>query len=74
MAIASIFEAIQDTSFFTALRELAWVYPIILSTHLSSIAVFGGLILLTDLRVLGVTLRYASVSDVVGQHGEHRFH
>jgi len=67
MPIASIFEAIQDTGFFTALRESAWVYPIILSTHLSSIAVFGGLILLTDLRLLGVTLRGATVSDVVGQ-------
>jgi hypothetical protein len=67
MPIGSIFESLQDTDFLTALRESAWVYPIILSTHLACIAVFGGLIFLTDLRLLGVSLRGASVSEVVGR-------
>src|SRR5277367_4346473 len=66
MSLDSVCQSIQDTSLLTAMRESAWVYPIVLSTHLTCIAVFGGLILLTDLRLLGVTLRGASVSDVVG--------
>jgi hypothetical protein len=61
----SVCQSIQDTGLLTAMRESAWVYPFVLSTHLTCIAVFGGLILLTDLRLLGVALRGASVSDVV---------
>ncbi len=60
-----IAQAVQDTSFFTAVRESALIYPIILSTHLSMIAIFGGLILLTDLRLLGVTLTGVPASDIV---------
>src|SRR4029450_7432932 len=47
---------IQDLSVFTAIRESAYVYPIVLSTHLACIAVFGGLILVTNLRLLGWAL------------------
>ena len=49
-SIGSIAQAIQDTGFFTAIRESGLAYPVIMSTHLSSIAVFGGMILMTDLR------------------------
>jgi hypothetical protein len=67
MSIARIVEAIQDTDFFTALRESALPYPIILSTHLTAIAIFGGLILLTDLRILGLALKSVPISDLVRQ-------
>jgi hypothetical protein len=67
MSVASIAESIQNIGFLTALRESAWVYPIILATHLTSIAVFGGMILMTDLRLLGWAMRSASVSEMVGQ-------
>lgn len=45
----------------------ALVYPVVLATHLACIAVFGGMILLTNLRLLGVTLKSFSISDVVGK-------
>lgn len=67
MSAASISQAIQNTDFFTAMRESALVYPIVMSTHLSSIAVFGGLILMTDLRLLGWAMKSVSISDMVGQ-------
>jgi hypothetical protein len=67
MSAASIANAIQDTSLFTAMRESALVYPIILSTHLTCIAIFGGMILLTDLRLLGAVMTEVSVTDVVFQ-------
>lgn len=51
-----IIEAITATEFATSIRESALTYPILLSTHLTAIGLFGGLILMTDLRLLGVAL------------------
>jgi hypothetical protein len=58
---------IQLTDFFTALRGSAYVYPIVLSLHMVGIALFGGMILMTDLRLLGVTMRKRPIADVVNQ-------
>src|SRR5215472_17294621 len=62
-----ISETIQSVGFLTEIRESALVYPIIMTTHLACIAVFGGIILMTDLRLLGVTMTGRSVTDVVNQ-------
>ena len=56
MTLAAIGRSVQDIGVFTAIRESAYAYPIVLSTHLACIAIFGGLILLTNLRLLGLTL------------------
>ncbi len=45
----------------------ALVYPAVLATHLICIALFGGMILLTNLRLLGWSLKSYSISDVVGR-------
>ena len=50
---------IQSTGWATYLRISGFVYPAILSTHLTGIALFGGAILATDLRLLGVVLQPA---------------
>jgi hypothetical protein len=63
----SIAESIQSIGFLTDFRESALVYPIVMTTHLSCIAVFGGMILMTDLRLLGVAMTDRPVSDVVNQ-------
>ncbi len=60
-------EWLQASEFFTFLRESGYIYPIILTTHVAGIAMFGGMILLVDLRLLGVAMRSWSVSDVVDQ-------
>jgi hypothetical protein len=56
---------IQSTSIATALRMSAYVYPIVLSLHLIGIAFFGGMIFVTNLRLLGVTLRKLPASKVI---------
>ena len=61
----SIAESLQSIGFLTAFRESALMYPIVLSTHLACIGVFGGMILMTDLRLLGVALTGFTVSQVV---------
>ena len=38
-----------------------------MSTHLACIAIFGGMILMTDLRLLGVAMTDRTVTDVVNQ-------
>ena len=60
-----IAHAIQSTDLGTAIRESALVFPVILTTHLACIAVFGGMILVTDLRLLGWALKGRAVADVV---------
>lgn len=49
-----------------AVQQTPWVYPIIMAAHLSCIAVFGGMILITDLRLLGLALRDQTIAEVVG--------
>jgi len=56
---------IQATGFFTALRESWYMYPLILSLHMITIALFGGLIVVTDLRLLGIVLRNRPIAEVV---------
>ena len=67
MTIAQISHQIQSIGFLTYIRESGYTYPMILSTHLATICIFGGLILMTDLRILGLTMREVPVTDVVGQ-------
>src|SRR5579862_3620822 len=62
----TISESIQNIEFLTAIRESALVYPLLLTTHLACIAFFGGMILMTDLRLLGLSLKNLTITEVVG--------
>jgi hypothetical protein len=65
MSLAEIGRAVQDIGLFTAVRESTLAYPILLSTHLACIALFGGLILVTNLRLLGWVLTEIPAEDVI---------
>lgn len=65
--LLSFVQWLQLTTFFTALRGSADVYPIVLSLHMVGIVFFGGMILMTDMRILGWALRKRSISEVVNQ-------
>jgi hypothetical protein len=65
MTAFEIADAIQSLGPMTYIRESGYTYPMIMSAHLACIAVFGGLILMTDLRLLGLALTDVSVTDVV---------
>jgi hypothetical protein len=65
--LLSFAQWIQLTGFFTALRGSAYVYPIIMSLHMVGIAFFGGMVLMTDMRLLGWGMRKRSIADVVDQ-------
>src|SRR4029077_13529967 len=56
---------LQDNTMATAIRESALVFPVILSLHFTGMGLFGGMILMSDLRLLGIALPKHPVSDVV---------
>jgi Family of unknown function (DUF6644) len=55
---------LQDTAFSTGIRESVWTFPIIETVHLMALAFSVGIIVLVDLRLIGVTLRDRPVSEV----------
>jgi hypothetical protein len=58
---------IETTRLSIATREGALYYPIIGAFHLAALAWFGGMVLIGDLRILGVGLQEVSASEVLGQ-------
>jgi hypothetical protein len=58
---------IENTSPFSDLRGSSNVYPIILSLHLVAMALFGAMIVMTDLRLLGWAMTSRPIGDVVNQ-------
>ena len=67
MSALELAQGLQGTGWATYLRMSAYIYPSILASHLTAIALFAGAVLVTDLRLLGVILRNHPVSDVVNQ-------
>ena len=65
MSLQTVMHSIQELGPMIALRESTLMYPVVMSTHLACIAAFGGMILMTDLRLLGVALRDYTVTEVV---------
>ena len=63
--ILELFQWLQSLSFMTFIRESGLEYPIVMSTHLTCIAIFGGLIVITDLRLLGWAFKDKPMADVV---------
>jgi hypothetical protein len=49
-------QGVENLPFFSAIRESHYLYPVLLSTHLATLGLFGGLILVTNLRLLGFAL------------------
>lgn len=56
---------LQNLDLFSWIRGSSDAYLLILSVHLAALALFGGMVLMTDLRLLGVSMRGYSVSEVV---------
>src|SRR5512133_1253706 len=61
----STLEWVESTGLSVAIREGAFAYPIIGGIHLLSIALFGGMVLTTDLRLLGWGMRRHPASAFV---------
>ena len=64
MSFLSFLQWLQATPLSTGIRESTWWYPVIESVHVLSLTLFMGLLLLWDLRLLGVTFRGFAVSRI----------
>jgi hypothetical protein len=62
--LLSFCQWLADTPFSTGIRESTYIYPVVESVHVLSLCIFVGLLLLWDLRLIGVTLRRVAVSEV----------
>lgn len=67
MLIQEIMQSLQDMDLATTIRESSLTYPIILSTHLMGMGLFGGMIAMTDLRILGIAMKDRAMADVHNQ-------
>lgn len=63
--LTGVAHSIQSIGFLSNFSESVLAYPIVLSTHLTCIALFGGMILATNLRLLGLTYKGLTITDVV---------
>lgn len=61
----SIAHSIQSVGFLSDFSESVLAYPIVLSIHLTCIALFGGMILMTNLRLMGLTVKGLTITQVV---------
>ena len=67
MSTLEFFRWLQDTDWATAFRESSLMYPAIMTGHLTGMGLFGGMIAITDMRLLGWAMRDSSITDVVEQ-------
>lgn len=67
MPLLRFCEWLNDTRWSTALRESPWDYYIIGAVHLLGIAWAGGSVVMGNLRLLGIAMRGARVSQVLDQ-------
>ena len=65
MTLLGLCQWLNDTSWSVALRESPWDYYIFGAIHILGIGLFGGLVVLGDLRLLGFAMRREPVSEVL---------
>ena len=64
MSLLSFLEWLASTRWSIALHESLYMYPLVESTHVLALALFVGLAMMLDLRLLGLALRHVPVSEV----------
>jgi hypothetical protein len=67
MSFLGFCQWLSHTSLSISLREAPYDYPVLLIVHVFSIALFGGMVALGNLRVLGMAMRDVPVSQVMSQ-------
>jgi hypothetical protein len=67
MSFFSFCQWLSHTSLSIWLREAPYPFPLLIITHVISIALFGGMVVMGNLRVLGKAMRGVPVTQVIGQ-------
>ncbi|HIF05412.1 MAG TPA: hypothetical protein EYQ64_00215 [Gemmatimonadetes bacterium] len=64
MSLRTLFEWVDAFPSSIAMREHLYAFPALLTLHLISLAMFAGLVVMMDLRLLGVAFRGTPFSEV----------
>ena len=67
MSLRNLFEWVDAFPSSIAMRESLYAFPVLLTIHLISLATFAGLVVMMDLRLLGVAYRGTPFSEVQGR-------
>lgn len=67
MSLLSFCQWLNQTPLSVWLRESPYPFPILIIVHIISIALFGGMVVMGNLRVLGWAMRGVPVSQMIGQ-------
>jgi hypothetical protein len=67
MSLLQIIQRLNDTHWSTALREGDLAFPIIESFHILALGFSVGMIMLVDLRLMGLSFRRIRASDLIQQ-------
>jgi hypothetical protein len=67
MSIVQLSQALYESEIGTGIRESLFLFPAIEGAHLLSLAFSVGLIILTDLRLVGIFLKDVPASDILRQ-------
>jgi hypothetical protein len=62
--IVPALEWLEGLAWTTAIRESAWGYPIIETAHVASIVFFAGLVIVMDLRLVGLAFTHAPLTQI----------
>jgi uncharacterized membrane protein YhdT len=64
MSVLSLFTEINDGGIGVAIRASYWLFPFIEAFHLLALCVIGGVVLVVNMRMLGVGLRQQPVAEI----------
>jgi hypothetical protein len=67
MGFMSFCQWLSETAFSVHLREAPYDFPVLIILHILTIALFGGMVVMGNLRVLGLAMNSVPVSAVIGQ-------
>ena len=63
-SIVPTLEWLEGLAWTTAIRESAWGYPIVETAHVASIVAFAGLVIVMDLRLVGLAFTHTPMTQI----------
>ena len=63
-SIVPTLEWLEGLAWTTAIRESTWGHPIIETAHVASIVAFAGLVIVMDLRLVGLAFTHAPLTQI----------
>ena len=63
-SIVPTLEWLEALDWTTAIRESPWGYPLLETSHVASVVAFAGLIIMMDLRLVGVAFTHAPLAQI----------